>query len=393
LLDRAGAIPGLPASRALWHDRARYLALLGQADEAAAARQKAEQVPATSAHDHYLLATSHAHKGTAEGFQRALVDLGNALELEPRHYWSWFQRGLCHLELKEPLRAADDFRICIGLRPQEAWGHFNCGCAYDRGGNTLTAVRYYSEALKYQPDLVQAYTNRGMALLELKRYGEALADFDRARQLGRETAALQGGRGMALEGLGRHDEADAAFGQSLAGPVPLTLPDRTSLLWTYGFAVAGRRPEAAVKAFDAVLGQDAAHPQALYGRAMLAANQGQLAEAIRFFDRALSAQPGFTAARRYRAVLLARRGEHQRADEDVVQSLKEDSAGPLTLYAAACVFALQSEHRRDGRLAEKALLLLQQAAGRGADVSKAKDDPDLACLRLRPEFVELLQGR
>ena len=62
--------------------------------------------------------------------------------------------------------------------------------------------------------------------------------------------------------------------------------------------MAARLPEKARAAFDDVLLQDPNHPQALYGRAMLAANRGRIDEAIAAFDRALAVNPGFNEARR-----------------------------------------------------------------------------------------------
>src|SRR5262249_21378856 len=151
-------------------------------------------------------------------------------------------------------------------------------------------------------------------------------------------AALAAGRGLALEGLGRHDEADAAFREAFA-LAPYPDPARIRIKWTYGFAVSVRLPERAQAAFDEVLRRDPHHPQALYGRAMLAMNRGDLAVALRFFDRALEASPGFAEAQRYRAVVLARRGAWDRATRDINWCLDREPGSGETLYAAACVAA------------------------------------------------------
>src|SRR5207248_664339 len=101
------------------------------------------------------------------------------------------------------------------------------------------------------------------------------------------------GLGVALEGLGRHREADAAFARGFTGrDAPAAV--RTRMLWVYGFAVSGRLPEKAAQAFDAVLREEPDHPQALYGRAMLLAEQGQPARATQLFSRALEVRPSFT---------------------------------------------------------------------------------------------------
>jgi serine/threonine protein kinase/Tfp pilus assembly protein PilF len=390
LLDRAELISGLEPSRALWQERARYLDALGQAESAKEARRRADDLPAANARDHYLLAAAYARQGTRAGYAQALAELDAALELDPRHYWSWFQRGLCHQELGEPLLASDDFGNCTGLWPDFAWGYFNQGYVFDQAGKRAEAIRKYTAALKHDPEFISAYLNRGLARLESKQYAAALADFDQVRSLGRSDASTQAGRGMALEGLGRPDEADEAFREALARAEVLPEDARARLRWSYGFAVAGRLPDAARAAFDEVLARDPNQVQALYGRAMIAMRLGNADEALTFFDRAERANPDFMDARRYRAVLLARTGALERATQEINACLQREPNGGATLYAAACVAALASEKLAEPRLAEQALDLLQRAAANGAALDAAGDDPDLAALRGRPGFKRLI---
>ena len=185
LLDAAAAIPGLPDSRALWLDRARYSALRGDVAGAAEARRRAERTPATTARDHYLIAAAMARQGGPEGLRSAIAELDEALRLNPRHFWSLVQRGICRLERGELVEASGDFGQCTGLWPEFAWGYFNRGCVLDRAGDKAAAILDYTAALERDPGLVPAYVNRGLARLERKQDAPALADFDRAAAPGR----------------------------------------------------------------------------------------------------------------------------------------------------------------------------------------------------------------
>jgi eukaryotic-like serine/threonine-protein kinase len=392
LLDQAEEIPGLGPSRALWLERADDLDGLGESARAASARRVAERTPATTARDHYALATAYARRGGTRAYTRALAELDEALRLNPRHYWSSVQRGICHLELGEPMLAAADFGQCIGLWPEFAWGYFNRGCVLDRGGRKAEAIADYGAALRRDPKFVPAAINRGLALLELRRYREALADFDRALGLGRRDSSLHAGRGIALEGLKRHAEADAAFATAFAMVAPRPDPARARLCWTYGFSVAGRLPEKARAAFDDVLLQDPRHPQALYGRAMIAATQGRPDAAMAAFDRALEANPGFNEARRYRAVLLARKGDWDHAAQDINWCLDREPTSADTLYAAACVAAIAAKARTTSgpRALDQALDLLRRARERGIEADRARDDPDLDAVRRDPRFRSIV---
>ena len=242
LLDRAESIPGLPPSRASGSTGRATGRCGAMTERADSARRRAEQTPATTARDHYLIAASLARQGGPEGLRAAITELDEALRRNPRHYWSLVQRGICHLERGELVEAAADFGQCTGIWPEFAWGYFNRGCVLDRAGNKAAAILDYTAALDRDPGLVPAYVNRGLALLELKQDAPALADFDRAIALGARAAAVSAGRGVALERLGRHDEADAAFADCFAQAGGLRASARARLAWAYGFAISARDP-------------------------------------------------------------------------------------------------------------------------------------------------------
>ncbi len=390
LLDRAGSIPGLPPSRGLWLHRARYLSLRGKADLAGSARLQAEQTPATTARDHYLLATSIVRQGGPDRLKAAIAELDLALQRDPRHYWSLVQRGICHLERGELVEAAADFGHCTGLWPEFAWGYFNRGCVFDRVGNQAAAILDFTAALDRDPGLIPAHVNRGLARLELKQYGPALEDFDRAGELGVHDASVSAGRGIALEGLARHREADSAFADCFANVAGLPAATRARLAWACGFAISERDPDRARAAFDDSLRYDPRNFQALYGRAMLAMARGKDAETLRDLDRALEADPGRIEARRYRAILLARQGEWEQASGEINRCLEREPRSAATLYAAACVATRAFDRIGTTAVAGQALDFLERALAEGADPARAAADPDLAGIRRLPRFRRLV---
>ncbi|HZY85306.1 MAG TPA: protein kinase [Gemmataceae bacterium] len=394
LLDRAEKVEGLPTSRALWEDRARYLALLGEPEQAKQAHQTAAGLRPAGVRDFYLLAASYARSGR---YAEAVTELDQALKQSPRHYWSCFQRGICHQELGRHVLAAGDFGACIGLWPEFALGYFNRGYNLDRAGAKAEAVRDYGAAIERDPNLVPAYLNRGMACLELRRYEEALADFTKVAELGRDDAFLHAGRGVALEGLRRHKEADAAFRVALVRAEAAPEAVGTRVRWAYGFAVAARLPERAREAFDEVLAREPHHARALYGKAMLLAEEGKDAEALTCLNRSVEASPDFLEARRCRAVLQARRGNLDAAGREINACLAQaPDSGPV-LYGAACVAAWVAQKSSDPALARQAraqaLGLLEKAFARGYGADRAAKDPDLQGIQSDPGFARLLSRR
>ena len=142
-----------------------------------------------------------------------------------------------------------------------------------------------------------------------------------------------------------------------------------------------------------MIAEDPENVQSLYGLAMLAMNAAESTRAQEFFDRALTANPEFVEARRYRAILLARRGRLDQASQDINHCLAKEPSVGATLYAAACVASLAADHLvGDEQVTVQAIDLLGRAVAHGASLENAQTDPDLAALRKHPKFQELIQS-
>ena len=392
LLDRAAAIRDLAPLRALEEDRAVYLEQLGDATAAQAARARAQRIPATSAHDHYLLAATHAR---GKRYAEAIAELTVARRLNPHDYWSAVQRGICYQEQGKYTLATADFGACIGLWPEFAWGYFNRGYTLDRSGHKAEALRDYSDALQRDPTFVPAYLNRGMLHLELKQYAQAVADFQKAAELGMNDAPVLAGRGAALEGLKRFEEADVAFRAAFARAADAPPEVRARIHLVYGGAVAKRLPGEARKAFDEVLDRlSPNNAQALYGRAFLLIDQNRPQEALPFFDRAIEAAPTFLEARRFRAILRARLGKLAASEQDINWCLDREPESGSVYYAAACVLAHAAAQAKRPEItqtaSEQAVAFLEKAFQRGYGRDQAAADPDLEGIRQSPQFLRLL---
>jgi tetratricopeptide (TPR) repeat protein len=86
------------------------------------------------------------------------------------------------------------------------------GLTYNAQNNQFSkALDCFDAALVLDPDLVDAYYAKGVALHNLHRYEEALFWYDQALARDPANPAVWILRGKALQGTGRSDEAEESF--------------------------------------------------------------------------------------------------------------------------------------------------------------------------------------
>jgi len=378
-LDRAERI-SREAPSALYLERARYHAALGQAVLAAHDRElAAARVPSTC-HDLTLLGTTLLAGGDRAGAEQALR---RALQLDVTSFWAWFVLGHCHFAQGRFLEAAGDFAACTARGPKFAWAHFNRGLALAKAGRLIDAQDAYDRALELEPKFSEALVDRALVELELNRPDRAKDDLIHAIGLGRKELVVFAALGETRARLGLRSEAERYFGSLLAGN-----PRDVVLLVARGMTRIRTDPHGARADFAQVLDQEPGNAQAHYGMALLT-RATDLRGALAHLDRALESDPNLIDAVQVRGLVRARLGE--RAALDDVDRLVE-SATPDRLYNAACAVAILSEKAQDARLLSHAIDLLTRAIRAGFPAAQAVDDPDLKPLHESPGFKKLVAG-
>ena len=387
LIRRAESIGGLEPSRALSLEKARYLQLTGETDEAVRTRESAARMPVVTARDHYLLALALVQSADHQG---AVKLLDQAIELEPRNYWILIQRGICQTELglkfndrKKLDDARDDFLLCGTIWPDYPLSYFNLGCVKGLLGDADGAMKAYQQALKRDPEFAIARLNIGQLFNSMNRPKEALEQLDQARTLGLDDARVNAARALALEATGRHDEADAAFDIALEKITSLRKQEQLKLRSEHAFSISTRDGDKARQIFELNLVVDPRHADSSYGLAMLAANENKDTEAVRMLDRVIQVNPVHIQGRRARAVLRARVDPKGSAfEEDIAHCQSVGEAEDW--YVRACVRSLTA-FGDPGRRTD-AIDSLSRAIAAGVDPRRAARDPDLLAIRNDPRF-------
>jgi len=80
-------------------------------------------------------------------------------------------------------------------------------CASGKCADPQKAIEYLNEAIKLNPDLAQAYNNRGNAYGNLGQHQQAITDYNEAIRLKPDYANAYSNRGIAYDELGEYQRA------------------------------------------------------------------------------------------------------------------------------------------------------------------------------------------
>ena len=127
---------------------------------------------------------------------------------------AWFSIGYL-LQDTDPEKCILVYDRAIRLNPNLAEAYNNRGAARDRLGQYNDAIADYDEAIRLNLNNPEAYYNRGNAKGALRRYDEAIADFDEAIRLNPDHTEAYTSRGVAKAILGLKDEAREDFKTAL----------------------------------------------------------------------------------------------------------------------------------------------------------------------------------
>jgi adenylate cyclase len=226
--------------------------------------QAARRRPASlSAYDLYLRAQSHFLLMTREGIAEALQLARRALEVDPRYGLAAYAVGCCHMlnvaqgwavDLKRETGEAtqffrlalsidandpdvlatvgfatsfltDDFNAAaemvdraVALNPNSAHAWNHRGQAYLLGGQCAEAVRSFERGIRLSPLdplLYMTLSGTGFALIELRRFEEAVAAAQKALRQNQTFVGAYHCLASALGNLGREAEARKAASRLL----------------------------------------------------------------------------------------------------------------------------------------------------------------------------------
>lgn len=143
-------------------------------------------------------------------YQNALDTVDRALELNPNLYQGYAERAWSERQLGQTSESKAHWKAYESARPQEWYEYNHLVYQLTRNQDFEQAVETADLGLRQYPGSSILQANRGVALVGLKRYEEALSDLDAAIDSNTEWVHWRAARVTALQGLGlgHHQELE-----------------------------------------------------------------------------------------------------------------------------------------------------------------------------------------
>ena len=130
---------------------------------------------------YYNRAESYYRDGEHE---KAVADLGRAIEIEPAQYKPYFLRGLVFFRKRQYPEAIADFSEVVEIKKDDEKSYNFRGLAHQLHGDDNAAMVDFSQAVRINPEYADAYHNRGALYYEIGALVPACNDLRQACKLG-----------------------------------------------------------------------------------------------------------------------------------------------------------------------------------------------------------------
>lgn len=108
----------------------------------------------------------------------AIAAYQQALQLDPKHYWSQFQLARCYLMNQRGPEAVAALGTCIALRPEAPWAYSTRGLVHGLLGRFAEADADFLQALRLDEKFRPAHLNRGCVSFLQNKIDQALIELD-----------------------------------------------------------------------------------------------------------------------------------------------------------------------------------------------------------------------
>lgn len=245
-------------------------------------------------------------------YRRAIEYFTRAVELDPRFFQAFSDRGMVKGRIKDYVGAIADATKAIELNPGYVQAYHDRGLFKAATGDYAGALTDYEHAIRLDPNHFEALVSRGQARERNRDHKGAIADFNKAIASNPEDSRPYKHRGFAKRNLGDFAGAIADYTTALR-----LRPGDSNAHQLRGDAhFAARDLDAAIADQTRALAIKPRYALAFYARGLARARNGENAAAIRDYTSAIAIDPQSPLAFSNRASCLLSLGKHAEALAD-----------------------------------------------------------------------------
>ncbi len=134
--------------------------------------------------------------------EQAMADYGAAISYDPKHAQSYYNRAMAKGNLGQNKEAIPDFDAAIKYNPNDASYYYGRSVAKNYCSIDTGLIEDLSNAIRLDPNYLRAYNNRANAYCKNQQWREALIDCNKGLAIDPQFSMLYTNRGIALLGLG-----------------------------------------------------------------------------------------------------------------------------------------------------------------------------------------------
>ncbi|MEQ8168103.1 MAG: tetratricopeptide repeat protein [Candidatus Eremiobacterota bacterium] len=281
--------------------------------------------------------------------EKAIADLNQALNIDPRRAEVYATRGSIYMEIKEYDKSMADLNYALKLKSDLPAAYINRGNLYRLKGDYNKAISDYREALKLKPGYVEVYYNRAVLYDIMKDYNKSLADYTRAIEYKPDYVEALYNRGIIYDMAGDYNKAIADFTQAIKYKADYleAYQNRGNIYYKTG------NHDNALNDFNRLLTLKPEFTKGYISRGTVYADKNRYSDALTDFNKAIEIDPRSIEAFNGRGAVYGLMNEYDRAIDDFTEAISLDETSIQSYYNRAFTYMKKGDFKEARKDVEK----------------------------------------
>lgn len=253
-----------------------------------------------------------------------------------------FYKGFTYHNRKQYDKAIEYYSEALKLNPGLVEAYIGRGVAYTKKDDFDRAIKDYNKAIELNPNYAMAYYNRGNAYLHKDDPGQAIKDYTQAIELQPDDSNAYTGRGLAYAKRGKSDCAIKDYDTAIR-----LKPDYPTAYYNRGNAYADKGEfNKAISEYNEAIQLDSNCAEAYYSRGNAYDKKGKTDLAINDYTQAIELNSDYADAYNNRGTIYGEQGKYDFAIEDFTKAIRLTSGNFNAYYNLGRVYDEKGEHNQ-----------------------------------------------